>query len=354
MQVNSSSFAQTLSDTQNLSTNKVDESEANFLAYLEGVQPSRSFRINKGQEHIPWENQRNNPYPDPSYPVTFDRGYEESKSYDPFSAQWDAHLVGATNGNKYDNAPMVKEFIKKWMENGESEIVATERAIKYIDAGLLDYGEQKIARLYRGLPPKDIKQHGMWLIDNPPFKNAMLKTLDSLEYEDVNELVKYLFLGEGENDNSNTFQDRLNEFGVELADLRKKDPELYKEEPIFTGNIDLMPILLDNQKYLLDEYNRIHKYENAQGLKEEELDEEGGKNYTFEEYNNKVVKKYNSFISKVVTHFFDNKIDKIKVQQKEQHEPKKDFSTLISSLESIIDNYKTEYDKYLEVTFNRT
>jgi len=152
-----------------------------------------------------------------------------NQEFSPYLVEWNHHLKNATNGNKYDDAPEFEAFINKWTANGESDEEDIRiRAQVYVGMGLLDYGKQK-AMYINDLPIEDKKEHGMWLVDNPPLKEALLKTLDSLKAEDLFTIK---------------LDDIFEQFGIKLEELEKKKKEVegsdYKEpEFIFTGDVNL-------------------------------------------------------------------------------------------------------------------
>jgi hypothetical protein len=127
--------------------------------------------------------------------ILYQKNLAWAKENDSLQYEWMTHMRNATNGNKYDDAPEFEAFVKKWMDKGESEEIAEFRAQMYAQAGLLDYGKQKARAIEHGLPTEDIKQHGMWLIDNPPLKQAMIDTFDNLEYRDAITLMENIFYG---------------------------------------------------------------------------------------------------------------------------------------------------------------
>lgn len=166
---------------------------------------------------------------------------ENMKNNDPLSYEWRMQSKIATNGNKYDDAPEFKAFIKKWMDKGETEEEALWRAKAYAYAGLLDYGKEKAIQISDTLPYGDTKQHGFHLINNQPLKNAVMKTLDSLNGGDATNLIDSIFQNYPENANTPiSFQELLKNFGVKLEDLKKLNPEEHKNDKFtFTGDINL-------------------------------------------------------------------------------------------------------------------
>ncbi|MCK5294280.1 MAG: hypothetical protein KAJ49_06475 [Arcobacteraceae bacterium] len=227
-----------------------------------------------------------------------------AKENDSHQYEWMSHMRGATNGNKYDDAPEFEAFVKKWMDKGESEEEAITRAQKYAQAGLLDYGKQKAVIIYDGLPTEDTKQHGMWLIDNPPLRQAILDTFDSLEQRDVNSLYYAIFHGgiEHQDDDSN-FEDLLKQYGIKLEDLRNKNPEAQDEKYTFTGDINLKN---DNSSESIE---------------------------------------YNNFIFDTLLDYFKDSIESISQAEKENNE---DLSDRKNSMNNFIDNFKITIDEYNE------
>ncbi len=152
--------------------------------------------------------------------------------------EWLLQMREATNENKYEDAPEFEAFVKKWMDKGESERDAIYRAEEYANAGLLNYGKQKVIALSNyDLPYGDIKQHGMHLIDNPPLKKALLKTLDNLNLGHVRNIVRYLFspyqIREDYSGESPNFQEMLDKFAAAIQ--KSKEEKNFT----FTGDINL-------------------------------------------------------------------------------------------------------------------
>ena len=209
----------------------------------------------------------------------------------------------ATNGNKYDDAPEFEAFVKKWMDKGETEEEALSRAQSYAQAGLLDYGKEKAISMCN-LPYGDTKQHGFHLINNEPLKNAVIKTLDSLNGGDASNLIASIFQNYPENSTPVSFQELLKNFGVKLEDLKKLNPEEHKDDKFtFTGDINL---------------------------------KDGADS-----------KEYNNFILDTLVKFFKDRIEKLNyfVENKPPEESQ-DFHELKDSLNSLIDNLKKEVDVY--------
>ena len=190
---------------------------------------------------VKWEDQL--VYPNMKY--EYDPGayeaYENAKEYDSIGYEWTIQLRTATNGNKYEDAPEFEAFVKKWMDKGESEDQALGRATLYARAGLLDYGKERAISIGDNLPYGDIKQHGFHLINNEPLKNAVIKTLDSLNGGDAAELVSSIFDGYPENKGvPSSFQELLDNFGIKLEELKKLNPETAKNDKFtFTGDVNL-------------------------------------------------------------------------------------------------------------------
>lgn len=231
---------------------------------------------------------------------------QNMKKDSPMSYEWRMQLKIATNGNKYEDAPEFEAFVNKWIAKGETEDKALARAETYARAGLLDYGKQK-AIIIATLPYDDTKQHGMHLINNEPLKKAMIEVLDNLDYGDSGDLVASIFDGYPTYTNegiTTSFQELLNNFGVKLEDLRKKNPETAKDEKFtFTGDINL----------------------------------KDGKE--FQEYNN--------FIFDTLIEFFKDKVNDLDYfVANRPSEENDDFHGLKDSLNSLIDNLKKEVDIY--------
>lgn len=229
--------------------------------------------------------------------------YKNSESYDPIGYEWATQMMKATNGNKYDDAPEFEAFVKKWMDKGETEEEALSRAQSYAQAGLLDYGKEKAISMCN-LPYGDTKQHGFHLINNEPLKNAVIKTLDSLNGGDASNLIASIFQNYPENSTPVSFQELLKNFGVKLEDLKKLNPEEHKDDKFtFTGDINL---------------------------------KDGADS-----------KEYNNFILDTLVKFFKDRIEKLNyfVENKPPEESQ-DFHELKDSLNSLIDNLKKEVDVY--------
>jgi hypothetical protein len=231
-------------------------------------------------------------------------GYKNSQSYDPIGYEWQTQMMKATNGNKYEDAPEFEAFVKKWIDKGESEDQALGRAMFYAQAGLLDYGKQRAISMGQ-LPYGDIKQHGFHLINNEPLKNAVIKTLDSLNGEDAAELVSSIFDGYPENKGvPSSFQELLDNFGIKLEELKKLNPETAKNDKFtFTGDVNL---------------------------------KDGTDS-----------KEYNNFIFDTLIKFFKDRIEKLDyVIENKPPEESRDFHEVRDALNSLIDNFKKEVAGY--------
>ena len=232
-------------------------------------------------------------------------GYKNIQSYDPITYEWQTEMMKATNGNKYEDAPEFEAFVKKWMANGESEDQALSRATTYARAGLLDYGKQRVYEIGDNLPYGDIKQHGFHLINNEPLKNAVLKTLDSLNGGDAADLVRSIFDAFPENKTvSTSFQKLLDDFGVKLEELKKLNPEEHKDDKFtFTGDVNL---------------------------------KDGTDS-----------KEYNNFIFDTLIKFFKDRIEKLDYYvANKPPEDTPDYHEVRDGLNSLIDNLKKEVDVY--------
>ncbi|MDD2887874.1 MAG: hypothetical protein PHY66_08715 [Aliarcobacter sp.] len=231
-------------------------------------------------------------------------GYKNIQSYDPNIYEWQTQMMKATNGNKYEDAPEFEAFVKKWMGKGESEDMATERAMIYAQVGLLDYGKQRAISMGQ-LPYGDIKQHGFHLINNEPLKNAVIKTLDNLSVGDAAELVSSIFDGYPENKGvPSSFQKLLDDFGVKLEELKKLNPEEHKNDKFtFTGDVNL---------------------------------KDGTDS-----------KEYNNFIFDTLIKFFEDRIEKLDYYvANKPPEDTPDYHEVRDGLNSLIDNLKKEVDVY--------
>jgi len=254
----------------------------------------------KKQEQLPWEEQLVYPTFAPEVFDYFFHNQEELLKDD-----WVMAMRGVTNGNKYDGAPEFKAFVDKWMATGLTEDEALQRAGSYVDAGLLDYGSQR-ASMYNGLPLTDTKQHGLWLIDNPILKKAILDTFDSLDTNSVIDIVSSIFKGYPENNNSaeqTSFQELLTKYGVKLEDLKQKDPQFAKENPeVFNGDINL-------------------KNDNSPESQ-----------------------AYNNFIFKTIVGFFKDRIESL--DRWAPQDPNVDFSSTKDSINLLIDKFQEKVDEY--------
>jgi len=202
-----------------------------YQMHPEAIQPEldRQYFL-RTQAQLPWEEQF--AYPNLQFVNYSPEAYmndELLKQELPSYYEWKVALRSATNGNKYDGAPEFKAFVDKWMDKGLSEEEALDRAGTYLSAGLLNYGSQRAISL-PDMPLTDTKQHGLWLIDNPPLKKAILEVFDSLNTSDLNDLFESIFsdvelAGKGIPTN---FQELLTKYGVKLEDLKQKDPQFAK------------------------------------------------------------------------------------------------------------------------------
>lgn len=169
------------------------------------------------------------------------------------------------NDSKYNNAPEFKAFIQKWMNKGDSEIIARERATFYAQAGLLEYGDLKLEDLEYGN-----KKHGLNLINNNVLKNAILETFDSLDNEGVGILVRRLFKHDVElNPDKNkdyesiAFQELIDEFASKLnklGGLYNIDDKKYSnyKDLQFDGNINILENMSQLEKNFI--YDTLVEY----------------------------------------------------------------------------------------------
>jgi len=294
------------SDILSIFEKLIDKSKATDIknsAYFETSNiPSTSSVTYEKPTPVKWEDQL--VYPVFSQPELIEV-YKSLKDTDPEAYKWHVQLVAATNGNKYEDAPEFEAFVKKWMDKGESEDIAISRAVAYAEAGLLDYGKQRVHQVGKDLPYGDIKQHGFHLINNEPLKNAVMKTFDSLDYEDAYDLVRSIFEGFPENKGvPSSFQELLDNFGIKLEELKKLNPETAKNDKFtFTGDINL----------------------------KDGIDS----------------KEYNNFIFDTLIKFFKDRIEKLDyVIENKPPEESRDFNELRDGLNSLIDNFKKEVDIY--------
>ena len=282
-------------------TNNTDNVKTS--AYYESSNiPSTSSVTYEKPTPVKWEDQL--VYPVFSQPELIEV-YKSLNDTDPEAYKWHVQLVAATNGNKYEDAPEFEAFVKKWMDKGESEDQALGRATLYARAGLLDYGKERAISIGNNLPYGDIKQHGFHLINNEPLKNAVLKTLDSLNGGDAADLVSSIFEGFPENKGvPSSFQELLDNFGIKLEELKKLNPETAKNDKFtFTGDINL----------------------------KDGIDS----------------KEYNNFIFDTLIKFFKDRIEKLDyVIENKPPEESRDFHELRDGLNSLIDNLKKEVDVY--------
>ena len=286
-------------------TNNTDNVKTSAAYYESSNIPSTSSVTYEKPTPVKWEDQLL--YPNMKYefdPEAYE-AYENSQSYDPIGYEWITQLRTATNGNKYEDAPEFEAFVKKWMAKGESEDQALGRATLYARAGLLDYGKQRAISIGNDLPYGDIKQHGFHLINNEPLKNAVMKTLDSLNGGDAAELVSSIFDGYPENNGvPSSFQELLDNFGIKLEELKKLNPETAKNDKFtFTGDVNL---------------------------------KDGTDS-----------KEYNNFIFDTLIKFFKDRIEKLDyVIENKPPEESRDFNELRDGLNSLIDNFKKEVAGY--------
>ncbi len=286
-------------------TNNTDNVKISAAYYESSNIPSTSSVTYEKLTPVKWEDQLVYPTMNKyDYDPGAYEGYKNSQSYDPIGYEWQTQMMKATNGNKYEDAPEFEAFVKKWMDKGESEDVALERAMFYAEAGLLDYGKQRAISMGQ-LPYGDIKQHGFHLINNEPLKNAVMKTLDNLSVGDAAELVSSIFNGFPENKGvPSSFQELLDNFGIKLEELKKLNPETAKNDKFtFTGDINL----------------------------KDGIDS----------------KEYNNFIFDTLIKFFKDRIEKLDyVIENKPPEESRDFNELRDGLNSLIDNFKKEVDGY--------
>lgn len=263
------------------------------------------------QSQLPWEQQL--AFPGLQLGIwgeDQDLNWESCKDVEPMEYQWIVNLRSATNGNKYDNAPEFKAFVDKWISKGLSEDEALERAGIYAAAGLLDYGSQKATSLHlEKLPSPDIKQHGLWLIENPPLKDAMLNLFDSLSDLDVSNLYDAIFHGgvEYQNETGIDFETLLQKYGVKLEDLKQTDPQFAKDNPeVFSGDINL------------------------------------------KNDNSKESQEYNNFIFKTLIGFFKDRIESIDQYDKDHPDdnPPGYFESRKDNINLLIDTFQKEVDTY--------
>ena len=283
-------------------TNNTDNVKTSAAYYESSNIPSTSSVTYEKPTPVKWEDQL--VYPVFSQPELIEV-YKSLKDTDPEAYKWHVQLVAATNGNKYEDAPEFEAFVKKWMDKGESEDIAISRAVTYAEAGLLDYGKQRVHQVGKDLPYGDIKQHGFHLINNEPLKNAVMKTLDSLDYEDAYDLVRSIFNGYPENKGvPSSFQELLDNFGVKLEELKKLNPETAKNEKFtFTGDVNL---------------------------------KDGTDS-----------KEYNNFIFDTLIKFFEDRIEKLDYYvANKPPEDSPDYHEVRDGLNSLIDNFKKEVAGY--------
>ena len=287
-------------------TNNTDNVKTSAAYYESSNIPSTSSVTYEKPTPVKWEDQLLYPTMNKyDYDPGAYEGYKNSQSYDPIGYEWQTQMMKATNGNKYEDAPEFEAFVKKWMDKGESEDVAIFRAVTYAEAGLLDYGKQRVHQVGKDLPYGDIKQHGFHLINNEPLKNAVMKTLDSLNGADAYDLVRSIFDGYPENKGvPSSFQELLDNFGVKLEELKKLNPEEHKNDKYsFTGDVNL---------------------------------KDGTDS-----------KEYNNFIFDTLIKFFEDRIEKFDYYvANKPPEDTPDYHEVRDGLNSLIDNFKKEVDGY--------
>ena len=286
-------------------TNNTDNVKISAAYYESSNIPSTSSVTYEKPTPVKWEDQLLYPNMKYEYDPGAYEAYENAKEYDSIGYEWTIQLRTATNGNKYEDAPEFEAFVKKWMDKGESEDRALGRATLYARAGLLDYGKERAISIGDNLPYGDIKQHGFHLINNEPLKNAVIKTLDSLNGGDAAELVSSIFDGYPENKGvPSSFQELLDNFGIKLEELKKLNPETAKNDKFtFTGDVNL---------------------------------KDGTDS-----------KEYNNFIFDTLIKFFKDRIEKLDyVIENKPPEESRDFHELRDGLNSLIDNLKKEVDDY--------
>ena len=287
-------------------TNNTDNVKTSAAYYESSNIPSTSSVTYEKPTPVKWEDQLLYPTMNKyDYDPGAYEGYKNSQSYDPIGYEWQTQMMKATNGNKYEDAPEFEAFVKKWMDKGESEDVAIFRAVTYAEAGLLDYGKQRVHQVGKDLPYGDIKQHGFHLINNEPLKNAVMKTLDSLNGADAYDLVRSIFDGYPENKGvPSSFQELLDNFGVKLEELKKLNPEEHKNDKYsFTGDVNL---------------------------------KDGTDS-----------KEYNNFIFDTLIKFFEDRIEKLDYYvANKPPEDTPDYHEVRDGLNSLIDNFKKEVDGY--------
>jgi len=278
-----------------------------YQMHPEAIQPELARQnFFRTQAQLPWEEQF--AYPNLQFVNYSPEAYlndELMQKEMPLAYAWTVALRSATNGNKYDGAPEFKAFVDKWMDKGLNEDEALNRAWVYVYAGLLDYGSQR-AWAMNDLPLTDTKQHGLWLIDNPPLKKAILEVFDSLG-SDVSGLYNAIFGGgpEYQNEKGINFEELLKKYGVKLEDLKKTDPQFAKDNPeVFSGDINL-------------------KNDNSPESQ-----------------------AYNNFIFKTIVGFFKDRIESL--DRWAPQDPNVDFSSTKDSINLLIDNFQEKVDTYNE------
>ena len=287
-------------------TNNTDNVKISAAYYESSNIPSTSSVTYEKPTPVKWEDQLLYPTMNKyDYDPGAYEGYKNLQSYDPIGYEWQTQMMKATNGNKYEDAPEFEAFVKKWMDKGESEDIAISRAVTYAEAGLLDYGKQRVHQVGKDLPYGDIKQHGFHLINNEPLKNAVMKTLDNLSVGDATDLVRSIFEGYPENKGvPSGFQELLDNFGIKLEELKKLNPETAKNEKFtFTGDVNL---------------------------------KDGTDS-----------KEYNNFIFDTLIKFFEDRIEKLDYYvANKPPEDSPDYHEVRDGLNSLIDNFKKEVASY--------
>lgn len=167
----------------------------------------------------------------------------------------------ATKDNAFEDAKDFENFVYKWIDKGLSFDEAVARAALYSQAGVLDYGKQKVT-IYDNLPYPDPKNHGFHLIDNQVLKKSFIDTLDQLSLCECSVLISSLFgdigqitgnpdLNEKAND-TDGFLEKFQAFALKLEKLKEENPDDFKDIKFsFTGDITI------NDKQSIDYQNFI-------------------------------------------------------------------------------------------------
>jgi hypothetical protein len=259
------------------------------------------YLFNIEQSKLPWEEQLIVPMRGLGEESIYQENQKWAKENDPLVYEWNVHTRDATNGNKYDDAPEFEAFVKKWMNKGESEETAKFRAQMYAQVGLLDYGKQKAVIIEAELPVEDIRQHGMWLIDNPPLRQAMLKTLDDVDSNDASDLIDNIFYGGVEHQHDDfKFEDLLKQYGVKLEDLKSRNPDSQDDKYTFTRDINLRN---DSSPESIE---------------------------------------YNNFIFDTLLGYFKERIESVNQSERVHNE---DFSDAKKAINTLIDNFNTKINQ---------